>query len=40
MYCLNIYLFLGVICFIEVNLLIVEGWMLDYVVKLVVIEFN
>ena len=40
MYCLNIYSFLGVTCSIEANLLIVEGWMSDYVVKSAVTEFN
>ena len=37
---MNIYSFLGVTCPIEANLLVVEGWMSDYVVKSAVTEFN
>ena len=37
---MNIYSFLGVTCPIEAILLVVEGWMSDYVVKSAVTEFN
>lgn len=38
--CFNIYSFLAVTSPIEADILIVEGWMSDYAVKLAIAEFN
>ncbi|MDY7008472.1 MAG: hypothetical protein SWX82_32270 [Cyanobacteriota bacterium] len=38
--CFNIYSFLAVTSPIEADILIVEGWMSDYAVKLAIAEFH